>query len=128
MIADQFCRQANILLAGESDAGRGPVDFSLGTGYKEKVLVEIKKSDNKNLEDGFKKQIEAYQKSENACHSFFVVVIIKEQNDKKKKGYISQLDSITNIYEKNIAKGITSPQLIIVDGLIYPSPSKLKSK
>ena len=46
LVADIFCQQANILLARESDAGRGPVDFSLGTGYNTKVLAEIKKSDN----------------------------------------------------------------------------------
>ena len=126
MIADLYCRQADILLAGESDAGRGPVDFAVGTGYTKKVIVEIKKSDNKNIEDGFKKQIEAYQKSEKAIHSFYVVVIIKEE--KKRKGHISQLSSITNLFEDNKKKGIKFPELIIIDGLVHPSPSKLKSE
>ncbi|MEZ4114564.1 MAG: hypothetical protein R3B65_04030 [Candidatus Paceibacterota bacterium] len=78
MIADLYCQQSNILLSGESDAGRGPVDFSLGIGYNEKVLVEIKKSTNKSLESGYKDQIEAYQKSEKAIQSFYVVIIVKE--------------------------------------------------
>ena len=126
MIADVFCQQANILLSGESDAGRGPVDFSLGTGYSEKVLVEIKKSDNKNIEDGFKEQVKAYQKSENAVHSFYVVIIVKEQ--KVKKDYISQLDTIMNLHEENKKHKVSGPELVIIDGLIYPSPSKLKSQ
>ncbi|MEK7464083.1 MAG: hypothetical protein AAB610_03120 [Patescibacteria group bacterium] len=124
MIADLFCRQANILLSGESDAGRGPVDFSLGTGYQEKVLVEIKKSNNKNLESGYKKQLEAYEKSENAQYSFFVVILVKKQP--KKNDSYSQLDIITKLCEENKKANKKCPELVIVDGLVKPSPSKLK--
>ena len=126
MIADVFCQQANISLSGESDAGRGPVDFSLATGYKEKVLVEIKKSDNKNIENGYKEQIKAYQKSENAAHSFYVIIIVKEGSDKKER--VSQLDVIMNLYEDNMKKGIKCPALVIIDGILRPSPSKLKAE
>lgn len=126
MIADSYCNLAEIMLAGESDSGRGPVDFALGTGYSQKVLVEVKKSNNQNLEDGFKKQVEAYQKSENAIHSFYVVIIVEKQVSRK--GHISQLDAITALYEENQSKGVKGPELIIVDGLIHPSPSKLRSK
>jgi hypothetical protein len=125
MIADLFCQQADILLSGESDAGRGPVDFSLGTGYSEKVLVEIKKSDNKNIENGYKEQVEAYQKSENALQSFYVVILVKET--KKIKDHATQLDVITNLYNKNKKEGVKTPELIIIDGIVHPSPSKLKS-
>jgi len=125
MIADLFCQQANILLSGESDAGRGPVDFSLGIGYREKVLVEIKKSNNKNLESGYKEQVKAYEKSENAFHSFYVVVIVKEE--KERKDFKSQLEVITNLFENNQKKGIKCPDLVIVDGLIHLSPSKLRT-
>lgn len=111
-------------LSGESDSGRGPVDFSLGTGYETKVIVEIKKSSNSNIESGFRKQVTAYAKSENAIHSFYVVILVKDQ--KKKKNTPSQLDTVIRLYEENIEKGIKSPQLIIVDGLVKPSPSKLK--
>jgi len=126
MIADLFCQQANILLSAESDAGRGPVDFSLGTGYNKKVLVEIKKSDNKNIEHGYKEQVEAYQKSENALQSFYVVIVVKEV--KKIKDHVTQLEAITTLYEDNKKKGIKTPELIIIDGIIHPSPSKLRSK
>jgi hypothetical protein len=126
MLADQYCQLADIMLAGESDSGRGPVDFALGTGYSQKTLVEVKKSNNNNLVDGFKKQIEAYQKSEKAIHSFYVVVIVKEQA--KRKDFVSQLDAVSALYEENKNNGIKGPELIIVDGLIHPSPSKLRSK
>ncbi len=125
LVADIFCQQANILLARESDAGRGPVDFSLGTGYDKKILVEIKKSNNKNLITGFQKQITAYQKSENAMHSFYVVIKIKKEISNKKK-ISTQLEQLEKLHEENKKKGIISPELFIIDGLIHSSPSKLK--
>lgn len=126
LIADVFCQQSNILLTRESDAGKGRVDFSLGTGYKQKILVEIKKSTNNNLVDGFNKQTPSYHKSENALYSFYVVIIVKEDKDIKRKR-ITQLEQVINIYDENRKNGINTPELFVIDGLIYPSPSKLKS-
>ena len=63
--------------------------------------MEIKKSNNKNIESGYKEQVEAYQKSENAMHSFYVVIIVKE-NKKKKDDKLTQLEIIKNLYENNI--------------------------
>jgi hypothetical protein len=128
MIADLFCRQADIALSGESDAGKGPVDFSLATGYSKKVIVEIKKSDNKNLIDGFKEQVKSYEESENAIYSFYVVILVKEKPEKSKKKVVPKLDQLIAIYKENKKIGKNSPELVIIDGLIYPSPSKLKSK
>lgn len=127
LIADVFCHKANILLSGESDAGRGPVDFSLGTAYDKKVLVEIKKSDNKNIGDGFREQVKAYERGENAQHSFYVVILVKEVK-KKKDDDASQLDAIIALYEENLRNGIQTPELVIIDGLIHPSPSKLRTR
>lgn len=67
-----YCSLANIFLAREPNAGIGAVDFSLGKGYDTKILVEIKKSNNKELENGYKKQITAYEKSEASKHSFLL--------------------------------------------------------
>lgn len=126
LIADQYCQKADILLSREPNAGLGPVDFSLGKGYNSKLLVEIKKSTNNDLESGYKKQIEAYKKSEKAFYSFFVVLIVKE--GKKRPDELNpQLQSIKNLFEQNKEKGIPTPELIIIDGLIHPSPSKLKA-
>lgn len=125
VLADLWCSSADILLSREPNAGLGPVDFSLGTGHSTKVLVEIKKSNNKDLENGYKKQIAAYTKSESAKHSFFVVIVVRE-GKKRKEDYPPQLVSIQNLYQKNSKDGIRTPELIIIDGLIHPSPSKLR--
>jgi hypothetical protein len=126
LIADLYCQRANIFLSREPNAGLGPVDFSLGKGYDSKLLVEIKKSNNKDLENGYKRQIESYTKSEKAFYSFFVVINIKE-GKKKIDELPPQLVRIKEIYEENLKKQVPTPELIIIDGLIHPSPSKLKS-
>ncbi len=127
LTADFYCQKANILLSRESNAGLGPVDFSLGTGYKEKILVEIKKSNNKDLENGYKKQIVAYEKSEAAFLSFFVVIVVKDSKEKDAE-YTAQLERIKLLYESNKSKKIKAPELVIIDGLVHVSPSKLKAK
>lgn len=124
LIADFFCQKSNILLSRESDSGRGPVDFSLGTGYDTKILVEIKKSDNYSLIKGYEKQVEAYKRSENAFYVFYVVIVIREPNIFAKQP--SQLTLLKNIVAENKKKGILGPELFIIDGGIKPSPSKLK--
>ncbi len=126
-LADQYCSMANILLSREPNAGIGAVDFSLGKGYDSKILVEIKKSTNTGLESGYKKQITAYEKSESSKHSFFVVIIVKE-GKKKKNEYPPQLQTVKNLYDSNVSKSISTPELFIIDGLIYPSPSKRREK
>ena len=125
LVADLYCQTANILLSREPNAGLGPVDFSLGTGYSDKVLVEIKKSTNKDLENGYKKQIVAYEKSEAAKYSFFVVIVVKE-GKKNPKDLPLQLISIKRLFEEKTKNKERAPELIIIDGLVHASPSKLK--
>lgn len=125
LLADEYCSKANILLSREPNAGLGPVDFSLGKAYDNKVLVEIKKSTNRELRNGYEKQLTAYQKSESAHFSFYVVLLVKEI--KKRKGAPpTDLDLLTEQYEKNKAAGVKTPELIIIDALVYSSPSKLR--
>lgn len=123
LIADLYCSKANILLTRESNAGLGPVDFSLGTAYDKKVLVEVKKSTNPNLLSGFQKQLKRYEESENSAYSFYVVLIVDEQKSNNKR--ISQLTQLKRLFEENIKYKIKTPELVLIDGIVYPSPSKL---
>lgn len=121
-LADVHCSYTNIMLARESKMSNGPIDFSLGTGYESKVLVEIKKSTNR-LMHGYEEQIKKYATGEKACHSFYVVLTIKEQKATKNK-LLTDIEILKNRYEENKKKGIITPEVIFIDGLIYDSPSK----
>jgi hypothetical protein len=125
LLADQFCQVVNIALARESNAGLGPVDFWLASSYDTKVLVEVKKSTNKSLVDGFNKQVQAYEKSENAFHSFYVVIIVKDRKKNRDGDYTDQLEQLERQFEDRQKNKKLTPELIVIDGLMYPSPSKL---
>jgi hypothetical protein len=122
LIGDLYCSKAKIALHREPNAGRGPVDFSLSLDYDTKILVETKKSTNNDLLKGYSKQVEAYKKGEHAFACFYVVVIVKETNPDKE----NQLDILKKQHKQNKKDGKNCPELFIVDGLIYPSPSNLK--
>ena len=121
MVADIMCAIHDVLLSREPNAGQGAVDFSLGTGYTDKVLVEIKKSNNKKLLDGYSNQLESYIENEKAAHAFYVVVVVAEAN---KTNRDSQLNQLQEEYAKNIREKKKCPTLIVIDGLIHESPSK----
>lgn len=125
LLADQFCAAVNISLARESDAGRGPVDFWLANSYDTKVLVEIKKSTNTSLLDGFNKQVLAYEKSENAFHSFYVVILVKERSKDRGGKYTDQLEQLKRQFEERRKNKQITPELIVIDGIVHPSPSNL---
>lgn len=44
-ISESYCHANNIMIARESDGGRGPVDFKFGSTMQNSVLVEVKKID-----------------------------------------------------------------------------------
>ena len=121
LTADILCRVNNVFLSREPNAGQGAVDFSMGKGYLEKILVEIKKSNNNNLLDGFNKQLTSYIENEKAAHGFYVVVVVKENDN---KNINSQLNQLKALYRQKISSKQPTPTLVVIDGLVHPSPSK----
>ena len=63
-VADAYCEANDVDLSREPNAGNGPVDFKLSRGYAARVLVEVKKSSNSDLLNGFEKQLPQYEKSD----------------------------------------------------------------
>lgn len=125
LVADIICAAHDVLLAREPNAGQGAVDFSLGTSYSDKVLVEIKKSTNGKLLDGYSNQLKSYIENEKAAHAFYVVVVVKKSNKTNKT---SQLNELQKEYAKNIREKKKCPTLVVIDGLIHESPSKRDSQ
>ncbi|QQS17405.1 hypothetical protein IPL44_03865 [Candidatus Saccharibacteria bacterium] len=125
LVADIICAAHDVLLAREPNAGQGAVDFSLGTSYSDKVLVEIKKSTNGKLLDGYSNQLKSYIENEKAAHAFYVVVVVKKSN---KTNRTSQLNELQKEYAKNIREKKKCPTLVVIDGLIHESPSKRDSQ
>lgn len=114
-IADAYCAANNIMIARESNSGRGPVDFKFGTNKENSVLVEVKKSTNTSgLKKGIEKQLPEYMTSENSKRAIYLVV-----NVGFTKAAIDRLNKIAKLV---VGKAI---QIVHVDGLLRPSASKL---
>jgi hypothetical protein len=58
----------------EANDGRGPVDFKISKGSKDKTLVEFKLAKNSQLKRNLQKQVEIYQKASDANSAIKVIV------------------------------------------------------
>jgi hypothetical protein len=114
-LADSYCKDRNIILIRESDAGSGPVDFAIGSSYDAKILFELKKSSN-DIVSGYVNQLDVYQKSENAFHAFYVVLQMTKKS--------SKIDQILKIEKDRTEKGEKTPDIIIVNAQLKESASK----
>lgn len=125
LIADDLCSQDDVMVARESTTGSaGAVDFSLGTGYQNKVLVEIKKSNNQNLLDGYKNQVGRYVEGENAADAFYLIVVVRASDLSNPD---SQLNQVKELHAQRIRDGKPTPRLEVVNGLITPTGSQMHS-
>lgn len=68
------CKQLNIDVSPESDAGRGPVDFKVGKSWEEKGLVEMKFAKSSSYWRNLEKQTPEYLKAEDAKCGIFLVI------------------------------------------------------
>lgn len=115
-----YCRANDIDLTGESNAGRGPVDFKFSRGWQSRALVELKLVRNTGFWDGLLAQQPQYQNSEEIAHGFFVAIAYED-------------NELTDVFREKLVKaarlvqeqnGFTI-QPIIVDARPKKSASKL---
>jgi len=62
----------------EVNNGRGPVDFSISYGKKNKTLVEFKLASNSQLKRNLKNQVEIYKKSQDTNNAFKVIIYFEQ--------------------------------------------------
>jgi hypothetical protein len=102
------------------NAGNGPVDFKLSKGYVARILVEIKKSSNSDLLNGFEKQLPEYEKSEATFESIYLIVRVTESD--------SSINNVIALRAKKLAEGRKAPEIVVVDARKKESASKQKRK
>ena len=118
-VAHSYCMANNIDITPEAETGRGPVDFKASQGFEARALVEIKLSDNKKLEAGYRSQLEAYRTAERTMHAYYVVIDVDGELTNKSKKLFDQ---------KNLAASQKrrASEIILINGAVKPSASKLK--
>lgn len=116
-IADAYCAAHNLDVNREPNAGRGPVDFKISSGYKARVNVEVKYTSN-NIRSGYEKQLPIYNAAERTEYSIFLIIRTTDS--------IKALEELIKFKQDEIAAGKRAPEIFVIDGRIFPSASKIK--
>ena len=75
----------------EANDGRGPVDFKVSKGSKDKTLVEFKLAKNTQLERNLQKQAEIYQKASDAEVTIKVIIYFSASERARVENILSKL-------------------------------------
>lgn len=118
MLADAYCKISNIDLSPENDYGMGPVDFKLSSGYRHKVLLEMKLAKSSQLMHGLDVQLPAYLKAESTAKGIYMIVMT-DQNDEQ---------IVNNFWKKVSANNLPETlrdNIIVIDARKRKSASNL---
>jgi len=75
----------------EVNDGRGPVDFKVSNGAKDKSLVEMKLASNSRLKQNLAKQAEVYKKASNAQHTIKVILCFSAAEQRRVESVLKEL-------------------------------------
>lgn len=117
-VADAYCSANDVDLSREPNAGNGPVDFKVSSGYKGRVLVELKKSNSSKLVHGFETQLKSYAKAEATSWLIYLIVRISDSEVLIKK--------VLQLRATALSKGERVPEVFVIDARRKPSASKRK--
>jgi len=83
----------------EPNNGRGPVDYSISKGSKDKTLIEFKLASNSKLRQNLEKQVEVYEKANTTKDSLKVILYFDNSEFKKVNKILKELklDKESNI-------------------------------
>lgn len=118
-IVIHYCRANDIDLSGESDAGRGPVDFKFSRGWRGRALVEVKPMDNPRYRHGIDKQLPTYLGAEEVFAGFFLAIGFTDGHMEPER--IKSLRDIAKDASDRLNRKV---ELVTVDARPKPSASK----
>ena len=99
----------------EVNDGRGPVDFKISRGSKDKTLVEFKLASNSQLSRNLQRQLEIYKKASDAEKGYKVIFYFSRP----------ELDKVSRILKD--LKMINDPNIILIDARKDNKPSGSKA-
>lgn len=115
-IADSYCKANDIDISRENNNGNGPVDFKISSGYKNKTIVEIKKSSNDQLSHCYETQIPLYLQQEEVEKGIYLLINLGD-NDKRVAKFKNAMQKYKN----------TKIEFIEINGSKKESASKRKN-
>lgn len=114
----------NIDVNREVKIGRGIMDVKFSKGNKEKVIVETKLSKNDVIK-GYKKQLPLYMESENTQYGYYIIIKISAKDEKTELRQDKKIRQLLEVNDKNMKEGKKCPKIVVIDGRIKPTASKL---
>ena len=81
----------------EVNNGRGPVDFKVSWGSKDKALVEFKLAKNKKLKSGLKNQLEVYGKANETERAIWAIFFFSEGEYRRVIAILEELDMLNDL-------------------------------
>jgi hypothetical protein len=115
-IASVYCKINNLDITPEAETGRGPVDFKVSSGFSDRVLVEVKLSNNPGLLHGYATQLELYKKAQQTTKAVYLVVDVGGMGNK--------LNLVHAQRDAARARRETVSEIVVVDGKEKKSASK----
>ncbi|MBB1287409.1 hypothetical protein HRH25_23740 [Flavisolibacter sp. BT320] len=98
----------------EANNGRGPVDYAISKGSKDKTLIEFKLASNSKLKQNLAKQVEIYEQANNTSNSIKVILYFDNSELRKLNKILKEL-KIEN-----------KPDIILIDAGRKISASNVK--
>lgn len=95
----------------EANDGRGPIDFKVSRGGKDKTLVEMKLAKNTKLAKNLEKQVEIYQAASDAKKAIKAIIYFTLSELTKVKGILKDL------------KLLDDPDVVLIDARRDSKPS-----
>jgi len=120
-VADTYIKASgvDVDINRETNVGIGNVDFKFSCGANGKTIVEVKRSENKDLLHGYVTQLPSYMRAESASYGIYVIIQESDNNN----------DSIQAVLEKQKdleESGVYAPSVIIIDARTKGTASKIK--
>lgn len=75
----------------EANDGRGPVDFKISRGARDKTLVEMKLAKNSQLERNLEKQVPIYQAASDARNGIKAIIFFSDQEEDRVLAILERL-------------------------------------
>ena len=111
-----ICKQSDVGIDPESDAGTGPVDFVVSRGFHARIAVELKLSTNNRVLHGYTKQLETYKGSQGTEEGLFVVVDVG--------GGERQIEAVQKLETDARTRGEKHSRVIVIDAKRRVSASR----
>ncbi|WP_030443102.1 hypothetical protein [Actinoplanes subtropicus] len=116
-----YCKANDVAVAGEANAGRGPVDFEFAQGWMARCVVELKLIANGRFWDGILAQTPEYALAADVNVAYFVAIGFTDAE--LSDGLIAKVDKAARIASQ---RHNVEVRAVIVDARQRPSASKLK--